>query len=264
MKHNKKIKIKPSNVFSFSFDARDLEKRWLRGNTKGSYAATQDSESASTREANLGAYLKSLTVDGLADSQAALKRFLQDFAPFHAEVLNSTQVAKAANLSTYAVNNYLAVLQSTDFIRALQPWYQDLTKRQVKTPKIYIKDSGTLHTLLNVTTQEELRAHDKLNNSWKGFVLEEIIAHYGLKDDECYFWSTHAGTWLDLFIILDGKRIGFEFKCLETPKLKPAMKICVDDLKLDHLYVIYPGEQTLELSSKVTAMGLEQFKNFSK
>jgi predicted AAA+ superfamily ATPase len=263
MKQNKNKKIKPSNIFSFTFDARDLEKRWLRGNVDGSYTATRDQDASSVRDTYFTNYLKTLGDVGFSDTPAAMKKFLTEYAPYQAEVLNATEVAKVTGLSTYAVNNYLAALAKTNIIRVLKPWYQDLTKRQVKTPKIYVKDTGLLHTFLNITTQEQLRAHPKLNNSWKSFVLEEIIAHYKLKDEDCYFWSTHAGTWIDLFIILDGKRIGFEFKCLDKPKFKPAMKISVEDLKLDHLYVIYPGEETLEFTNKITAMGLEQFKNFS-
>jgi predicted AAA+ superfamily ATPase len=263
MKINKKIKVKPSNVFSFSFNQRDLEKRWLRGNLPGSYNATNDQLSSAFRQNYIEEFLQNLTTPFFSVSPDIMRQFMLDYTAHHGEVLNATQVGKEVGMSTYAVNNCLSILAKTSMVRVLQPWYQELTKRQVKTPKIYFKDTGILHTLLNIVTPEQLRASPRLANSWKGFVLEEIISHYNIPEKDCYFWSTHAGTWIDLFIILDGKRIAFEFKCLDRPKLKPSMKISVEDLNLDHLYVIYPGEETLSLSDKVTAMGLEQFKNFS-
>ena len=262
-KPHKKIKVKPSNVFSFSFNQRDLEKRWLRGHLQGSYNASSDQQSSAFREKHIEEFLRNLTSPFFSVSPDVMKQFMVDYTPHHGEVLNATQVGNEMNMSTYAVNNCLSILAKTSMVRVLQPWYQDLTKRQVKTPKIYFKDSGLLHTLLNIVTPEHLRASPRLANSWKGFVLEEIISHYKIDDKDCYFWSTHAGTWVDLLITVGGKRIAFEFKCLDRPKIKPSMKIAVEDLQLDHLYVIYPGEETIPLGDKVTAMGLDKFKNFS-
>ena len=142
-------------------------------------------------------------------------------------------------------------------VRQLAPWFENLGKRQIKSPKIYFRDSGILHALLGISNEEQLNLYPKLGSFWEGFALEEIIRYFHAHSEECYFWATQSGAELDLFIFKNGKRLGFEFKYTDQPKITPSMHIAIQDLKLDHLFVIYPGKFNFQLSEKITAAGLE-------
>ena len=141
-------------------------------------------------------------------------------------------------------------------LQALLPWFENLEKRQVKLPKIYFRDSGILHALIGIRNASEMDIHPKMGSFWEGFALEEVIRQTQASTEECYFWGTHSKAELDLLIIKDGKRVGFEFKYTDRPKLTPSMHIAIEDLKLEHLFVVYPGDQEFPLSEKVTARGL--------
>lgn len=141
-------------------------------------------------------------------------------------------------------------------MRLLTPWYENLSKRQVKTPKVYFRDSGILNAILGLKDKTQLETYPKLGAFWEGFALEETIRHYGATQEECYFWATQGGAELDLFIFKDGKRLGFEFKYSDRPKITPSMQIAIQDLKLDHLYLVYPGKEIFPLSERITAQGL--------
>ncbi len=144
-------------------------------------------------------------------------------------------------------------------IRNLTPWYENLKKRQVKSPKIYFRDNGILLALLNILDENQLNIYPKLGSLWEGFALEEIIKYYCFSVDEAYFWATQGGAELDLMILKNGKKIGFEFKYTEFPKITKSMLISIKDLNLDHLYVVFPSKEIFPLSDKITAKGLEAF-----
>lgn len=139
-------------------------------------------------------------------------------------------------------------------VRQLLPWFENLKKRQVKSPKIYIRDSGILHALINVPTATDLQAHPKIGASWEGFGIEQILHITG--DLDAYFWATHSGAELDLLVFHQGKRLGFEFKYSDKPSTTKSMHIACEDLKLDHLYVVHPGQHTFPLHEKITAITL--------
>ncbi|NEJ83757.1 DUF4143 domain-containing protein, partial [Rhizobium leguminosarum] len=153
----------------------------------------------------------------------------------------------------HTVRKYLDILSGTFMIRLLTPWFENISKRQVKSPKIYLRDSGLLHALVGIQDAEQLQVHPKLGSSWEGFALEEIIKQYHALTEECYFWATQAGAELDLLIMKDGKRIGFEFKYTDAPKITPSMRIAIETLKLDHLYIVFPyKEDSFPLAEKIT------------
>lgn len=162
-------------------------------------------------------------------------------------------------LQTTTVRNYLDRLTSAMVIRQLQPWYENISKRQVKAPKVFIADSGLLHTLLTLKTQTDLEVHPKLGASWEGFVLEQVIRHLGLLPEECFFWATHSGAELDFLVTRGQKRPGFEVKRSVTPQMSPSIRNAVADLKLNRLDVIHMGEHTFSLSKKVRAVSFLKF-----
>jgi len=139
----------------------------------------------------------------------------------------------------------------------LQPWYENLKKRQVKTPKIYFRDSGIYHSLLGAGNEEALEVSPKIGASWEGFALEQVISYYNADSEECYFWASHALAEIDLLIIKDGKRTGFEFKYTGAPKITKSMTISLEDLQLDQIKIIFPGNIRFFLSEKIEAVGLE-------
>jgi hypothetical protein len=156
-----------------------------------------------------------------------------------------------------AVKQALDLLSGTFMIRQLQPWYENIGKRQVKSPKVYIRDSGLLHTLLGLDGFEALLDYPKLGASWEGFALEETIRHYEVDAEDCYFWATHNRAELDLLMFKNGKKLGFEFKYSSAPKITPSMKVALSDLHLDCLTVIIPGIANFALSEQVQVRGLE-------
>jgi hypothetical protein len=147
-------------------------------------------------------------------------------------------------------------------IRVLPPWFENLKKRQVKAPKIYIRDTGLLHSLLQISTRTDLQGHPKIGASWEGFALEQIIGVLQTRD--AYFWATHAGAELDCMITLKGKRHGFEFKYADAPGRTRSMQIAIEDLGLEHMWVIYPGKQKYKLDSKITVIPLEEIQQLRK
>ena len=144
-------------------------------------------------------------------------------------------------------------------IRQLQPWYVNLKKRQVKSPKIFFRDSGILHALLSIQTAQALQVHPKLGASWEGFAMEEIIKARQARSEDCFFWSTYGDAEIDLLIYQNDKLTGFEFKYVDAPKVTKSMQIALKDLDLEHIYVIYPGNKNYQLSKNISVLGLENF-----
>ena len=150
--------------------------------------------------------------------------------------------------------HYLDILKSTYLVRILPPWYENIKKRQVKSPKIYMRDSGILHFLLGISDMNQLRSHPRYGASWEGFALEQTL---GLVNErQCYFWATQRGAEIDLLVIRNGKRYGFEFKCTDAPKMTRSMHIAIDELRLERIYAIYPGKDHYRLHKKVEALPL--------
>lgn len=230
---------------------------WLRGGFPLSFLAEDDAMSFLWRSSYITTFLeRDIPSLGIQIPPQQMRRFWLMLAHYHGQIFNASEIGKSLGISDHTVRRYLDILAGTFMIRILSPWHENLGKRQVKSPKIYFRDSGILHALLGIQSEEDLSNHPRLGSFWEGYALEEICRQMGSIPEDCYFWRTQAGAELDLLILKDGKRIGFEMKYSDHPKITPSMSIAIKDLKLDHLYVIFPGKETFPLSEKITVRGL--------
>ncbi len=241
-------------------EIKETQFLWLRGGFPGSYLAPSIEESFIWRESYIQTFLeRDIPALGFNVPAQQVYRFWMMLCHYHGQRLNTSEISRSLGISDYTVRHYLDILAGTFMIRMLYPWLENITKRQVKTPKIYFRDSGILHTLIGIHDQKQLVSNPRLGAFWEGFALEEILRNYKIAADKCYFWATQSGAELDLLLFLNGKRIGFEFKYSDVPRLTPSMRIAITDLKLDHLYVIHPGLGNFPIIENVTAYGLETF-----
>ncbi len=235
--------------------AEHLRKRWWRGGFPSAFLARNDRAASQWHEDFFRTFLEQdIPQLGLRVPAMTLRRFWTMLAHYHGQIWNAAELARALGSSEPTARRYLDILAGTYMVRQLPPWFENLKKRQVKAPKIYLRDSGICHALLGIQGMDGLESHPKLGASWEGFALEQILATTG--DRNAYFWATHAGAELDLLIFHRGKRLGFEFKYTEKPSTTKSMQTAVADLALDHLYVVYPGEHTIPLSEVITASSL--------
>ena len=231
------------------------ESLWLRGGFPRSYLAATDDDSTVWRKQFIGNFLeRELAVLGFGLSPALMRRFWLMLAHYHGQLWNSTEIAASLGVAPNTARAYLDALEQTFMVRRLLPCHTNLGKRLVKTPKLYFRDTGLLHTLLGIGTGMELLTHPKSGASWEGFALEELIRSES--PDEVYFYAVHSGSELDLLMIKKGRRIGVEFKRADAPKLTRSMEISFTDLVLDELWIIYPGTRSYSLADKVTARPL--------
>jgi predicted AAA+ superfamily ATPase len=234
-----------------------LDRLWIRGGLPKSFLADSESDSTLWREGFIRTFLeRDIPQLGITIAAETLRRFWTMVAHYHGQVWNAAEFARALGTAENTARRYLDILTGAYMVRVLPPWFENLKKRQVKAPKIYIRDSGLFHSLLQVSTLADLRGHPKIGASWEGFALEHIIRVFRTRD--AYFWATHAGAELDLMVTIAGKRHGFEFKYTDAPGRKRSMHIAIEDLGLEHLWVIYPGDQKYALDSKITAIPLEE------
>ena len=173
-------------------------------------------------------------------------------AHYHGQIWNAAEFGRSLGSSEKTARHYLDLLAGAYVVRVLPPWHENLGKRLVKSPKVYVRDSGLLHALLNIDAGPILAGHVKLGASWEGFALEQVLAHW--ESDHGWFWSTYQGAELDLLLERSGKRYGFEFKYSDAPTLTRSMRTALEDLKLAHLWVVYPGTKTYPLAANVTAV----------
>jgi len=228
---------------------------WLRGGFPLSFLATSDSNSVAWRKSFIQTLLeRDIPSFGLGTPAPTLFRFWTMLAHYHGQVWNAAEPARSLGIGETSVRRYLDLLEGVYMVRQLRPWHENLKKRQVKSPKVYIRDSGLLHQLLGIRTQPELLSHPKCGASWEGYVIEEIIS--SVQPDAVYFWATHAGAELDLLLFKDGRRFGVEIKRADAPRLTPSMRTALEDLRLDRLVVIYPGERRYTLAEQVEVVPL--------
>ena len=251
--------------FSLS-EVGNLEQLWLRGGFPKSYLAEDDKTSLIWRQDYIQTFLeRDIPNLGFNVPPRTMQRFWSMLAHYHGQTLNLSELGTALGVSNTAIRNYLGILTGTFMIRELSAWFaHNLKKRQVKAPKLYFRDCGILHTLAGVRTYDDLLGHPKIGAYWEGFALEEIIRAQQVRPESCYYWRTHAGAELDLLIDDFGVRSGFEFKYSEAPRLTKSMKIAIEDLKLPHIYVIYPGTDEYPLSDNITAIGLQRYLEAQK
>lgn len=245
------------------FNAREadqLQTLWLRGGFPNTYLAKSDQISYQWRNAYIKTFLeKDIPALGINIPSEQLRRFWLMLTHYHGQVINTSELGRSMNLSHNTIKKYIDILSGTFMIRVLYPWHENLGKRQVKSPKIYFRDSGIYHALNRIETYNELLIQPQLGASWEGFSLEEIIRHQDVDAFDCYFWGTHAGAELDLLIIKGNKRIGFEFKYTDTPKTTKSMHIAMEALSLNELTVISPGDHNFPLTEKIRAVGLNAY-----
>jgi predicted AAA+ superfamily ATPase len=236
--------------------AAAMSRHWLRGGFPLSFLAETDEDSAVWRSSFINTFLeRDLPASGSTISPTAMRRFWTMLAHYHGQTWNASEIASAMGVSATTTRRYVDLLTHTFMIRQLQPWHENLNKRQVKAPKIYFRDSGLFHTLSHIKSEGDLLTHPKIGASWEGYAIEETLRHY--KPDQEYFWATHNGAELDLLLFKDGKRIGVECKRRDAPKLTASMKIAMNDLKLDELLVIYPGRKAYPLGESIHVLPLE-------
>lgn len=191
---------------------------------------------------------------GVTESSATMRRFWAMVAHYHGQTWNSSEIGRSLGVTEKTARRYLDALAATFLVRQLPPWFENLAKRQVKAPKVYIRDSGMLHGLLHLANSQRLEEHPKLGASWEGFALEQVLQITG--DRDAYFWATHNGAELDLMVFWHGRRIGFEFKFSDAPGLTKSMHIALGDLKLDRLLVVVPGPESYSLGPKVEVLSI--------
>ncbi len=234
-----------------------LERLHIRGGFPLSFLATSEAKSYAWREAYIATFLERDLFDfGYRVAPATIRRFWMMLAHYHGQVLNFSELARSFGVSDMTARKYVEILAETFMIRVLSPWHENLSKRQVKAPKLYFRDSGVLHALLGIEDRRALITHPKLGASWEGFALEQVLRMKGHRAEECYFWSTHNQSDLDLLVFEHGRRIGYEFKFRDVPRVTPSMRIVVDDLRLDHLFVVTPKAQPYPIAEKISARGL--------
>jgi len=228
---------------------------WRRGGFPLSFVAPDESSSLEWRKDFIRTFLeRDIPQFGFSIPSTSLFRFWSLLAHYHGQVWNATEAARTLNVSENTTRRYVDLLQDLYMVRLLQPWHANLGKRQVKSPKVYIRDTGLLHILLGIHTEQELLLHPRSGASWEGFVIEEVIK--AAAPDEVYFWGTHSGAELDLLLIKDGRRIGVECKRVDAPRLTPSMRAAMQDLELSDLLVVYPGSKPYSLGEKIKAIPL--------
>jgi predicted AAA+ superfamily ATPase len=232
---------------------------WLRGGFPRSFLAATDTASARWRSDFLRTFLEQdLPQLGVRTAAETLRRFWTMIAHFHGQVWNGAEFARALSASEPTARHYLDLLCGTYMVRRLQPWHTNLGKRELKAPKIYVRDSGLLHSLLGITDRDGLLSHPKLGASWEGFALEQILAACGSEDT--YYWATHNGAELDLVLFRRGKAWGVEFKVGDGPTMTKSLQIALGDLKLERAWIIHAGTKTYPVHERVDALPLGKLR----
>jgi predicted AAA+ superfamily ATPase len=235
----------------------NIKRLWIRGGFPISFIADTNEDSYLWKENYITTFLeRDIPQLGINIPSYTLRRFWTMLSHFHGQIINYSEIARSFGISDMTIRKYLEILEGTFMVRILQPWYVNIGKRLVKRPKIYIKDSGIFHSLMSIETIENLLSHNKLGASWEGFALEHICRSIGKNDREYYFWSTYTGAEIDLFWQNKGKNWGVEFKYTDAPKLTKSIKIASLDLKLEHLWVVYPGNEKYRLAENITVLPL--------
>ena len=226
---------------------------WLRGGFPRSFLAADDDASLHWRQDFTRTFLeRDIPAIGFSIPAETLRRFWMMLAHMHAELWNGSAIGRSLGINDKTARNHLDLLVGAYMVRILPPWFENMKKRQVKSPKVYLRDSGLLHSLLGIVDREQLLGHPKVGSSWEGFVLEHVLDRLGARD--AYFWATHQGAELDLLVFHRGRRLGFEVKLSDAPNLTRSMRIAVDDLGLDSLWVVHPGKDSWPMSDRIEAV----------
>lgn len=251
-------RIHYEEITPFRYDEVGEWKNLLfRGGFPRSYLAETDEDSLQWREDYVRTLLEQDVPNlGFRIPATHLRRFWMMLANCHGQIFNAHEIGQSLDLSAPAMRRYLDLLSDMLMIRILQPWHANIGKRQVKSPKSYIRDSGIFHYLTHINDRDALALSPKRGASFEGFVLEELIRITRAKPEDCFFWRTHAGAELDLLVLIGGKKIGFEIKMTDKPSITKSMHVALNDCELDHLYLVHPGDVSWSLGDKMTALCL--------
>jgi predicted AAA+ superfamily ATPase len=232
-------------------------RHWLRGGFPLAFTARSDADSLAWRRQFVQTFLeRDLPQLGVQIPAVTLRRFWNMIAHYHGQIWNAAELGRALAVNESTVRRYLDLMTGVFMVRQLPPWFENLGKRQVKAPKVYVRDSGLLHALLGLGHGRDLESHPKVGASWEGYAVEEILKAF--QPDDAYYWATHNGAEIDLVIFKKNRRLGIECKRADAPVLTPSMRIALADLKLDKLTVVYPGERRYTLGKKVEVVPLAQ------
>lgn len=238
-------------------ERRDAARLWLRGGFPRSFLARSEEASFAWREDFIRTFLeRDLAQLGVRTPALTMRRFWMMLAHYSGGIWNASEIGRSLGEAHTTVRRHLDALAGALVVRVLEPWFENVGKRQVKAPKVYIRDTGILHTLLGIRSRGELEGHPKVGGSWEGLVIEQILAR--LPHPSAYYWRTQAGAELDLLLFLGGRRIGVEIKRADAPAMSPSMASALKDLRLDRLVVVYPGAERYPLAPRVEVLPLSE------
>ncbi|MBI1870176.1 MAG: ATP-binding protein [Chlamydiae bacterium] len=233
------------------------EQLWTRGGFPRFFLARDDKVSFELRQDFISTFLeRDIPALGIQIPPQTLRRFWMMLAHYHGQIFNASEIGQSLGVADTTIRRYLDILSNTFMIRQLQPWLPNVKKRLVKRPKIYFRDSGLFHALLSIENLNDLSNHPKLGASWEGFAIEQIVSFLRLREEEVFFWALHTGAELDLLFFKNGKPFGIEIKYSDTPKVTQSMKSAIEDLTLEHLWVVYPGKDAYPLEEKISSVSI--------
>jgi predicted AAA+ superfamily ATPase len=239
---------------------KDEQRLWLRGGFPRSFLASSDTDSTFWREGFIRTFLeRDIPQLGISIPATAMRRFWTMLAHYHGQIWNASELGRAMGFSDKTMRGYLDILSGTFRIRQLMPWHENLSKRQVKAPKIYFRDSGILHQLLSLKDFQALNGHPRVGASWEGFALEQTLNI--IETRQIYFWATYSGAELDLFILHNGRRYGVEFKYSEAPVATKSIHSALETLNLEHVWIVYPGNIQYPVHEKITVLPLKDISD---
>jgi uncharacterized protein len=234
-----------------------LKRLWLQGGFPRSYLSKDLTTSNQWRQNFIRTFLeRDLPQLGINIPAVTMRRFWMMLAHYHGQIWNASEFGRAFGMSDKTLRNYLDILTSTFVIQQLSPWWENISKRQIKSPKIYLSDTGILHTLLGIENQEQLESYPKVGASWESFALNTVVDHLNIQPEEIFFWGTHTGAELDLLLMRGNTRLGFEFKHTSTPASTRSIQQALEDLNLTYVYIVYSGNETYKLGEKIIAVGI--------
>ena len=237
--------------------AGQRDRLWLRGGFPTSFLADNDEDSRQWRLSLVRTFLeRDMPQLGVRIPAEMLRRFWMMLAHHHGQIWNGSEIGASLGVTHHTTRKYLDLLCGAYVVRQLQPWFENLGKRVVKSPKVYVRDAGLLHALLGIPDLPALQGHPKLGASWEGFVIEQILSWAGERN--AYFWATHSRAELDLMVLAKGRRWGFEVKYQDAPTITKSMRIAMQDLKLERLWVVYPGKMGYPMDDRIECVPLAE------